>query len=76
MTRREVITKAISKQLSWEQAAKSWELRETVSLARLLAKLGRCDEARATLADNLRLVHRRIRHRRPEGCAGVARRAV
>ena len=32
-------------------AAKSWELRATTSLARLLAKQGRRDEARAMLAD-------------------------
>jgi len=33
------------------QSAKSWELRATTSLARLLAKQGRRDEARAMLAD-------------------------
>jgi class 3 adenylate cyclase/predicted ATPase len=33
------------------QNAKSWELRATMSLARLLAKQGHRDEARATLAD-------------------------
>jgi predicted ATPase len=33
------------------QSAKSWELRATMSLARLLAKQGRRDEARAMLAD-------------------------
>jgi predicted ATPase len=33
------------------QTAKSFELRATISLARLLAKLGRCDEARARLAE-------------------------
>jgi predicted ATPase len=33
------------------QTAKSFELRATISLARLLAKLGRCDEARAPLAE-------------------------
>ena len=31
--------------------AKSWELRATMSLARLLAKRGRRDEARAMLSD-------------------------
>ena len=31
--------------------AKAWELRATTSLARLLAKQGRRDEARAMLAD-------------------------
>jgi predicted ATPase len=33
------------------QSAKSWELRATTSLARLLAQQGRRDEARAMLAD-------------------------
>jgi predicted ATPase len=33
------------------QSAKSWELRATTSLARLLASQGRRDEARAILAD-------------------------
>ena len=33
------------------QSAKSWELRATMSLARLLAEQGRRDEARAMLAD-------------------------
>ena len=31
--------------------AKSWELRATISLADLLAKQGRRDEARSTLAE-------------------------
>jgi predicted ATPase len=34
-----------------QQSARWWELRATVSLARLLAKQGRCDEARAMLAE-------------------------
>jgi hypothetical protein len=34
-----------------KQSAKSWELRVTMSLARLLAKQGHRDEARAMLAD-------------------------
>ena len=34
-----------------QQHAKSWELRATISLARMLAKQGRRDEARAMLAD-------------------------
>ena len=34
-----------------EQKARSWELRATVSLARLLAKQGRRDEARTMLAE-------------------------
>ena len=38
-------------ELAREQKARWWELRSTVSLARLLAKQGRRDEARAMLAD-------------------------
>ena len=34
-----------------EQSAKSWELRAMMNLARLLAKEGRRDEARAMLAE-------------------------
>ena len=38
-------------EIARNQSAKSWELRATMSLARLLAKQGRRDEARAMLAD-------------------------
>jgi class 3 adenylate cyclase/predicted ATPase len=38
-------------EISRKQHAKSWELRSTTSLARLLAKQGKRDEARAMLAD-------------------------
>ncbi len=38
-------------EISRKQKAKSWELRATTSLARLLAKQGRRDEARAMLAE-------------------------
>jgi predicted ATPase len=38
-------------EIARSQTAKSFELRATISLARLLAKLGRCDEARAPLAE-------------------------
>jgi predicted ATPase len=38
-------------EIARNQTAKSFELRATMSLARLLAKLGRCDEARAPLAE-------------------------
>ncbi|MBV8452051.1 MAG: tetratricopeptide repeat protein, partial [Deltaproteobacteria bacterium] len=37
--------------IAQRQQAKSWELRATLSLARLLIKQGRHDEARATLAE-------------------------
>jgi len=38
-------------EIARKQSAKSWELRATTSLARLLARQGRRDEARATLAE-------------------------
>ena len=38
-------------EIARNQSAKSWELRATMSLARLLAKQGHRDEARAMLAD-------------------------
>jgi adenylate cyclase len=38
-------------QVARKQSAKSWELRATTSLARLLAKQGRHDEARLMLAE-------------------------
>ena len=38
-------------EIAREQSARSWELRATVSLARLLAKLGQADQARAVLAE-------------------------
>ena len=37
--------------LAQKMSAKAWELRATTSLARLLAKQGRRDEARAMLAE-------------------------
>ena len=37
--------------LAQQMGAKAWELRATTSLARLLAKQGRRDEARAMLAE-------------------------
>ena len=38
-------------EIARKQSAKSWELRATTSLARLLAKQGRRDEARTMLAE-------------------------
>jgi len=38
-------------EIARQQNAKSWQLRSTTSLARLLAQVGRRDEARASLAD-------------------------
>jgi predicted ATPase len=38
-------------EVAQRMSAKSWELRATMSLARLLAKQGRRDEARTMLAD-------------------------
>ena len=55
------------------QKAKSWELRATTSLARLLAKQGKRDEARAMLAEIYNWFTEGFRHRRPESCEGLAR---
>ena len=55
------------------QNAKSWELRGAMSLARLRRQQGRPQEAAALLAPDLRLVHRRLRHRRPPSRQGAAR---
>jgi tetratricopeptide (TPR) repeat protein len=44
------------------------ELQASTSLARLLNKQSRREEARAMLAEILRLVHRRLRHGRSERC--------
>jgi predicted ATPase len=38
-------------EIARKQSAKSWELRATMSLARLLASQGRRDDARTMLAD-------------------------
>jgi predicted ATPase len=38
-------------EIAQRQQAKSWELRATISLARLLAKMGKRAEARAILAE-------------------------
>jgi predicted ATPase len=38
-------------EIARNQSAKSWELRATTSLARLLAKQGKRDEARTMLSD-------------------------
>jgi predicted ATPase len=38
-------------EIARRQSAKSWELRATMSLARLLTKQGRRDEARRTLSE-------------------------
>jgi predicted ATPase len=38
-------------EIARKQRAKSWELRATMSLARLLAKQGKRDKARAILSD-------------------------
>jgi hypothetical protein len=53
------------------QEGKALELRATTSLARLLRDTNRRDEARMTL-EHLQLVHRGLRHRRPEGRQGAA----
>jgi class 3 adenylate cyclase len=57
-----------------EQGAKSWELRATTSLARLLERQGKREKARALSRSRIRLVHRRLRHRRPQSRKGSPRR--
>ena len=55
------------------QDAKSFELRAATSLARLWRDKGKRAEARDLLVPALRVVHRRLRHRRPERRQGSAR---
>ena len=59
--------------LAQKMQAKAWELRATMSLARLLDTQGRRDAAPRDARRNLRLVHRRLRYRRPEGRQGSPR---
>jgi tetratricopeptide (TPR) repeat protein len=56
------------------QNAKSWELRGAMSLARLRQQQGRPQEAVALTRPDPRLVHRRLRHRRPPSRPHPARR--
>jgi hypothetical protein len=56
------------------QNAKSWELRGAMSLARLRQQQGRpAARGGRPARPNPRLVHRRPRHRRPQGRQGAAR---
>jgi len=48
-------------------SAKSWELRATISLTRLLKTEGYREETNTMLADIYNLVHRGLRHRRLDG---------
>ena len=61
--------------ISRVQSAKSWELRAATSLARLWRDQGRAGRGPRSARPRLRLVHRGVRHRRPEGGQGTARRA-
>ena len=54
------------------QEAKALELRAAMSLSRLWQQQGKQAEARALLAPDLRLVHRRVRHRGSARGQGVA----
>ena len=60
--------------LCQRMGAKGHQLAPTTSLARLLAKQGKRDEAH-TIRRNLQLVHRGLRHRRPERRPDAARGA-
>ena len=57
------------------QEAKSWELRATLSLSRLLQKEGRSAEARSAPLRDLRLVHGGVRYPGSAGRQGIAGRA-
>ena len=55
-----------------QQQAKSWELRASMSLARLWRDQGKVQQARELLGSGLRVVHGGVRHARSEGGEGVA----
>ena len=55
-----------------QQQAKSWELRASMSLARLWRDQGKVQQARELLGSGLRVVHGRVRHARSEGGEGAA----
>ena len=57
------------------QQAKSWELRAAMSMARLWRDQGKRERGPRSSRSGLWLVHRRLRHARPEGGQGAARRA-
>jgi class 3 adenylate cyclase/tetratricopeptide (TPR) repeat protein len=54
------------------QQAKWWELRAAMSLASLLAKQGRRNEARTMLSEIYNWFHRRLRYRISQECQGAA----
>ena len=58
------------------QGAKLWEMRAATSLARLWAEQGRARRGPRPARPGLRLVHRGLRYRRPEGRQGAARGAA
>ena len=62
--------------LAQKMSAKAWELRATTSLARLLAKQGRRDEARTMLAEIYGWFTEGFDTRRSERRQGAARRTV
>ncbi len=68
-------------EIAHSQSAKSWELRAATRLARLWHSQRKTSEAQDLRSPrpprpDLRLVHRGVRHRRPERGEGAARRAV
>jgi class 3 adenylate cyclase/tetratricopeptide (TPR) repeat protein len=60
--------------VSRRQGARLFELRATVSLARLLKGQGKAEEAREMLAKIYQLVHGGLRHRRPQRSESTTRR--
>ena len=65
-----------SLEIARRQEAKAFELRATTSLARLWQRQGQARRGPRPPRSALRLVHRRLRHARPEGRAGAAGGAV
>ena len=55
-----------------QQQAKSWELRASMSLARLWRDQGKVQRSARTVGSGLRVVYGRVRHARSEGGEGVA----
>ena len=55
-----------------QQQAKSWELRASMSLARLWRDQGKVQQARELLGSGLRVVYGGVRHARSEGGEGAA----
>jgi predicted ATPase len=60
--------------LARAQQARSWELLAAISMARLWRDRGQVAATPQSSRSGLRLVHRRLRHARPQGGEGIAGR--